>query len=83
MRRYLFLALYLKTMIFSILTLVFIATAVGGHGSHAEEAHAAPAPHGSAEALGREVAHKLTGQGGTPAAKKEEDLPGAPSHMGG
>ena len=72
---------FIQAMIFSILTLVFIATAVGGHGSHAEEAHAAP--HGSAEALGREVAHKLTGHGGTPEAKKEEELPGAPSHMGG
>ena len=49
----------IQALIFSILTLVYIATAVGGHGSH-EEAH--DAPHGSAEALGHKIADTLTGK---------------------
>jgi hypothetical protein len=68
-------------MIFSILTLVFVATAVGGHGNGHEETHVTP--HGEAHALGMEVAQKVTGQGGQTQAKKEEELPGSPEHMGG
>lgn len=49
----------IQALIFSILTLVYIATAVGGHGSH-EEAH--DAPHGSAEELGHKIADTLTGK---------------------
>src|SRR5207244_7750269 len=53
---------FIQAMIFSILTLVFIATAVAGHGGgHREEAHAAA---GSVEALGMSVAGKIIGQGG-------------------
>jgi F-type H+-transporting ATPase subunit a len=55
---------FIQAMIFSILTLVFIATAVAGHGGgHREEAHAAA---GSVEALGISMAGKITGQGGGP-----------------
>ncbi|HUP27034.1 MAG TPA: hypothetical protein VM409_01260, partial [Chloroflexia bacterium] len=46
-------------LIFSILTLVYISIAVGGHGSHDEPAHAVPA--GSAEELGHKIADTLTG----------------------
>lgn len=52
----------IQALIFSILTLVFIATAVGGHGSHEAGDHEA-APHGSIEEKGQEIAHALTGQG--------------------
>jgi F-type H+-transporting ATPase subunit a len=52
---------FIQALIFSILTLVFIATAVGGHSDH-EEGHEPPA--GSAEALGRRVAGKITGHEG-------------------
>lgn len=59
----------IQALIFSILTLVYISTAVAGHaGGHAPAEHAAPhaggqvAPDGSMEELGQEIAHKLTGQ---------------------
>lgn len=51
----------IQALLFSILTLVYITTAVAGHngGGHAHEE--APA-HGSAEELGMQIASKLTGQ---------------------
>ena len=64
----------IQALIFSILTLVYIATAVGGHGSH-EEAHAVP--HGSAEELGHKIADTLTGKKTT-----GEDVPSTESKSG-
>jgi F-type H+-transporting ATPase subunit a len=55
----------IQALIFSILTLVYITTAVsGGHTGedHSEEAGVPPA--GSLEAMGQEVAHKIGGTGG-------------------
>ncbi|HKP52452.1 MAG TPA: F0F1 ATP synthase subunit A [Chloroflexia bacterium] len=60
----------IQALIFSILTLVYISTAVAGHaggpghgGGHGE-AHTGDhaAPTGEMEELGHEIAHKLTGQ---------------------
>jgi F-type H+-transporting ATPase subunit a len=55
----------IQALIFSILTLVYITTAVsGGHSAedHSEEAHVPPA--GSLEAVGQDVAHRIGGTGG-------------------
>jgi F-type H+-transporting ATPase subunit a len=52
----------IQALIFSILTLVFIATAVGGHGAGGHEGHEA-APAGSIEEKGQQIAHAVTGQG--------------------
>lgn len=54
---------FIQALLFSILTLVYIATAVGGHsgGGH-EDAHAVAAQPGSAEGFGMQVGAKLTGQ---------------------
>jgi F-type H+-transporting ATPase subunit a len=54
----------IQALIFSILTLVFITTAVGTHATHEDEHEAAPA--GSIEERGQELAHTLTGQGAAP-----------------
>jgi F-type H+-transporting ATPase subunit a len=51
----------IQALIFSILTLVYITTAVSGHGGEAHEADAHETPAGSLEALGQEVAGKITG----------------------
>jgi F-type H+-transporting ATPase subunit a len=53
----------IQALIFSILTLVFITTAVGTHATHEGEHEAAPT--GSMEERGQELAHTLTGQGAT------------------
>jgi F-type H+-transporting ATPase subunit a len=73
---------FIQALLFSILTLVFIAGAVSGHGGGHEE-HAPAAPAGSPEELGQKVAHALTGATPTAEAKEEEEKPGAPMHMGG
>src|SRR4029079_6306480 len=59
----------IQALIFSILTLVYISTAVAGHaGGHGPAEHAAAhaggqvAPDGTMEELGHDLAHKLTGQ---------------------
>lgn len=52
----------IQALIFSILTLVFIANAVGGHGAGGHEEHVA-APAGSIEEKGQQIAHAVTGQG--------------------
>jgi|GEM_PF-167081 len=56
----------IQALIFSILTLVYISTAVAGHsgGAGHGEAHAGghQSPAGEMEELGHEIAHKLTGQ---------------------
>src|SRR5262249_13605458 len=49
----------IQALIFSILTLVYITTAVSGHGGEEHEEHEAPT--GSLEAMGAEVATKITG----------------------
>jgi F-type H+-transporting ATPase subunit a len=67
----------IQALIFSILTLVFIATAVGGHGSH-EGSHEAPP--GSVEEKGQEIAYALTGQGGKP--RSGPKVPGTDTHGG-
>jgi F-type H+-transporting ATPase subunit a len=66
---------FIQALLFSILTLVYIATAVAGTGGHAEEAHA---PAGSAEEMGIKIAGKLTGQH-VPATKPKS---GTERHMG-
>jgi F-type H+-transporting ATPase subunit a len=62
---------FIQALLFAILTLVYITTAVQGHagGAHGDEAHA---PAGSAEAAGMEFAGKLGGMGGTVEKPKEE-----------
>ncbi|HEX9988668.1 MAG TPA: F0F1 ATP synthase subunit A [Chloroflexia bacterium] len=74
---------FIQALVFSILTLVYIATAVGGHGS-GEHAPAHDAPHGSAEELGQKIAGKLTGR--EEHAEKEvpatEPKSGTERHMG-
>jgi F-type H+-transporting ATPase subunit a len=74
---------FIQALVFSILTLVYIATAVGGHGS-GEHAPAHDAPHGSAEELGQKIAGKLTGR--EERAEKEvpatEPKSGTERHMG-
>lgn len=53
---------FIQALIFSMLTLVYISTAVGSHGGgHKEEAYALA---GSAEALGIRVGEKIAGRGG-------------------
>ena len=54
----------IQALIFSILTLVYITTAVSGHGGeeHAPAAHEPPP--GTMEAIGQDVAAKITGTGG-------------------
>jgi F-type H+-transporting ATPase subunit a len=53
---------FIQALLFAILTLVYITTAVAGHGgSHEEQAHAEA---GTAEAAGIELAGKLGGMGG-------------------
>lgn len=71
---------FIQALIFSILTLVFIAIAVGGHAGDGGGAHAEP---GTVEAMGQELAHKLVGGPQAHAAKEEEEKPGSPMHMGG
>jgi F-type H+-transporting ATPase subunit a len=53
---------FIQALLFAILTLVYITTAVQGHaGGHGDEAHAEA---GTAEAAGIELAGKLGGMGG-------------------
>jgi F-type H+-transporting ATPase subunit a len=66
----------IQALIFSILTLVYIATAVGGHADHGAEPHAAP--HGSAEEMGMRIGAKLTGQ----PVPGTEPKSGTERHMG-
>jgi F-type H+-transporting ATPase subunit a len=68
---------FIQAMIFSILTLVFITTAVAGHGGH-EPGHASGEAHtdhpGPADDLGHKAAEVLTGarsQGGVPTEGNE------------
>lgn len=77
----------IQALIFSILTLVYIATAVGGHGSHEaghdehDEHHGPSSP---TEELGHKIADTLTGQPHS-AAKKvpgTEPKSGTERHMG-
>ncbi|MEO8287999.1 MAG: F0F1 ATP synthase subunit A [Chloroflexota bacterium] len=70
----------IQALIFSILTLVFIATAVAGHGSHEAGHDVVHAEPGSVEALGQEIAHKITGQGGAP--RSGPQVPGTDTHGG-
>jgi hypothetical protein len=70
--------------VFSTLTLVYIATAVGGHGSngggHGDEVHV---PAGPAEELGHQAAALLTGQSNAGGPKIEGTKPesGTERHM--
>lgn len=57
----------IQALIFSILTLVFISTAVAGHGGGHEEAEAAP--HGTIEAAGQHIGQVLSGQANLPVKK--------------
>ncbi len=53
---------FIQALLFSILTLVYIATAVAGHGGgHEDAAHAEP---GTIEAFGEQLGAKLSGQSG-------------------
>lgn len=83
----------IQALIFSILTLVYISTAVAGHAGggpgHAEAAHAGghPATEGEMEDLGHQIAQKLTGQDATkpPTGEKvpgTEPKSGTERHMG-
>ncbi|HET9493587.1 MAG TPA: F0F1 ATP synthase subunit A [Chloroflexia bacterium] len=76
---------FIQALVFSTLTLVYIATAVGGHGSngghgHGEEAHA---PAGPAEELGHQAAALLTGRSHAEGEKIEGTEPksGTERHM--
>lgn len=56
----------IQALIFSILTLVYITTAVsGGHTGDEHEAEGHVPPAGSLEAMGQDVAHKIGGTGGS------------------
>jgi F-type H+-transporting ATPase subunit a len=80
----------IQALIFSILTLVYISTAVAGHAGggpgHAEAAHASGhvAPEGEMEELGHQIAHKLTGQDATqpPKVPGTEPKSGTERHVG-
>ena len=80
---------FIQAMIFSILTLVFISTAVAGHGDghgpgHGGE-HKADEVHGSASELGHKAADLITGgqsHGGVP-IKGTEPQSGTERHLGG
>jgi F-type H+-transporting ATPase subunit a len=71
---------FIQALLFSILTLVFITTAVAGHGGGHEAAHATTDEHtGEFEALGERVASRLAGSqtpGAGPAGSTSQ-------HMGG
>ncbi len=78
----------IQALIFSILTLVYISTAVAGHaggaghGAGHGEAHAGghEAPTGEMEELGHEIAHKLTGQDRS--SDTDEEVPGTEPKSG-
>jgi F-type H+-transporting ATPase subunit a len=78
----------IQALIFSILTLVYIATAVGGHGSHDaghgdhDDAHHGPTS--PAEELGHKIADTLTGHAPRPGEKVPGTEPksGTERHMG-
>jgi F-type H+-transporting ATPase subunit a len=76
---------FIQALVFSTLTLVYIATAVGGHGSngggHGDEAHA---PAGPAEAMGHRAAALLTGrsEASGPEIEGTEPKSGTERHMG-
>jgi F-type H+-transporting ATPase subunit a len=76
---------FIQALVFSTLTLVYIATAVGGHGTngggHGEEAHV---PVGPAEELGHQAAALLTGRSEASGPKIEGTEPETPTerHMG-
>lgn len=65
---------FIQAILFSILTLVYISTAVAGHAGHAEHPHAEP---GSAEEAGIRLGEKITGGG--PALQPKS---GTERHMG-
>ena len=76
---------FIQALVFSTLTLVYIATAVGGHGTepggHGEEAHV---PTGPAEELGHRAAQMLTGRSEANGVKVPGVEPKTPTerHMG-
>jgi F-type H+-transporting ATPase subunit a len=77
---------FIQALVFSVLTIVYIATAVGGHGSNGHghaEAHDAHSP---AEEMGHQIAAKLTGREAPANGGSEEpvDEPksGTERHMG-
>jgi len=67
---------FIQALLFAILTLVYISTAVAGHGSgHPEDTHdAAP---GSVEELGQRAAGKIVGEHG------DNKVGGTAQHLGG
>jgi F-type H+-transporting ATPase subunit a len=77
----------IQALIFSILTLVFISTAVAGHAGADHGAH--DAPHGSVEEAGQRIGRVLSGQESMRSGKKHgsdipggEDVPGAEPKSG-
>ena len=71
----------IQALIFSILTLVFISTAVAGHAGADHGAH--DAPHGSVEETGQRIGRVLSGQESLPTKKKNgEEIPGAAPKSG-
>ncbi|MGA7730587.1 MAG: F0F1 ATP synthase subunit A [Chloroflexia bacterium] len=75
----------IQALIFSILTLVFISTAVAGHGDgHGAEGHGAhDAEPGSVQAAGQHIGRVLSGQESLHAGKKDgEDVPGTEPKSG-
>jgi F-type H+-transporting ATPase subunit a len=67
----------IQALIFSILTLVFIATAVAGHGDEGHANHGAhDAEPGTVHATGQQIGRVLTGQENLPTKKKNgEEAP--------
>lgn len=65
---------FIQAVLFSVLTLVFISSAVGGHAGEQG------AEHGSAEALGQQVAGKITGHSAPHAERATEKTA---QHVGG
>jgi F-type H+-transporting ATPase subunit a len=76
----------IQALIFSILTLVFISTAVAGHGDgHGEEAHGAhDAEPGSVQAAGQHIGRVLSGQESLKSGDKKngEEVPGTEPRSG-
>jgi F-type H+-transporting ATPase subunit a len=71
----------IQALIFSILTLVFISTAVAGHAGADHGAH--DAPHDSVQETGQRIGRVLSGQESMHAGKKNgEDVPGTEPKSG-